>query len=374
MPVAAGLEEDIQLQINGNYFGHWTEVEVGLGIDEFSTVAFSAPFDASRKEFRDIFRPFEYQAVQLATNLVDIFHGFVVNVQPKFEPNGSSVAVTGYAKPGVLCDCTLPQEDPTAVPPVPVKREFKKGQTIRQIAEQCCAPFGIAVEMGAAEGKGFDKVRISPEKKIHEFLMDLAKQRNLVLGNTIDGKLLIWQSIEVGTPVASFVQGKAPLGTVETQFSPQGYFSEITGHAAKKRGKAPAKWTEQNPWLKSPLRPDAFKLEDTERADAPEATQAKLGRMFAGMVCYTLADLPGWRDPHGDLWKPNTTVKLLAPDAMVYRETEFLVRRVKLKQTQEANTATLELCLPGSFNGRVPARLPWQDVTEFEAAAANFFV
>jgi prophage tail gpP-like protein len=352
------VEEDLQIQIDKNYFGNWAEIEITLGIDTFATVSLTAPFALENRKFRDNFRPFQFQQLEVDTHLQQLFNGYILTPQPKHEVNSTSVTVTGYAKPAVLCDCSMPVLHPLTNAPVP--REFKK-LGLSAIFQSICDPFGIKVDFQGPEGKPFDKVRCGPEKKLHEFMVDLAKQRSLVLGNTVDGKLLVWQSVEPGNPVARFLQGQLPLTTVEANFSPQEYFSEITGFAAKKRGKAPAKWTEQNPWLLAPFRPHTFKLEDTERADAPEATQAKLGRMYANIVTYTLPDLPTWRDPSGEVWRPNTTVSLLYPPAMIYTETEFLIRTVKLKSNKDATTASLELCLPGAFNGKVPSSLPWDE-------------
>jgi hypothetical protein len=44
---------------------------------------------------------------------------------------------------------------------------------------------------------------------------------------------------------------------------------------------------------------------------------------------------------------------------MIYRETELLIRAVKLHQTAETETATLSLVLPGTFGGTLPKELPW---------------
>ncbi len=351
-----GTEEDLQIQIDRNYFGNWTEVEVTLGIDTFSTATLTAPFALENAKFRDNFRPFLFQDLRVDTHLEALFEGYILTPIPKHSPTETSVKVSGYAKPAVLGDCNIPLVHPLTNVKVP--REFKK-VGLRAIAETICDPFGIKVQFEGDEGKPFDKVRCGPEKKIGEFLTGLAKQRNLVIGNTVDGRLLFWQSVEPGNPVCEFRQGELPLTTVVPEFKPQEYYSELTGFAAKKRGKTPAQWTEQNQWLRAPFRPHTFKLDDTERGDAPEATRAKLGRMYANMVTYTIPDIPTWRDPQGNVWRPNTTVTLEYPPAMIYRRTEFLIRTVNLKINRNVTSASLELCLPGAFNGKVPDALPW---------------
>ena len=109
------------------------------------------------------------------------------------------------------------------------------------------------------------------------------------------------------------------------------------------------------------FRPHACKFDDTEAGDAPTATQAKMGRMFANTVSYEIEDLPTWRNPAGKLWSPNTTLTLRAPSAMVYRESELMIRNVRLKQSADTVSASLDLVLPGAFSGEMPRALPWLD-------------
>lgn len=338
----------------GNYFGYWADLEIRRSIDAYSQASFKAPFEPSRPEFREIFRPFSFKPLKVRHELQAFFTGTLVDVRPSVEPNSRTVDVSGYALPGVLDDCTTP------APTDEVPLEYRN-LGLRAICQKICAPFGIGVEFQADEGAPFEKVKLEIDKELQAFLVDLAQQRNLVLTDTRDGKLLCWKSVETGSPRARLVLGEPPLTNVSASFSPQDYFSELTGFAQKKRRKTAARWTELNPWLREILRPHSFKLDDTERGDARDATLAKLGRMFAGMASYQVDDIPTWRDPQGRLWEPNTTITLLAPDAMCYRETEFLVREVTLKQSATSETASLNLVLPGAFSGKVPEHLPWDE-------------
>lgn len=337
----------------GKYFGYWSDLEIKRSIDAYSEASFRSPFEPDRKEFRDLFRPFSFKPLKVLHELSPLFTGTLVDVRPSEEPDARTIDVTGYGLPGVLNDCTTPA--PTDEKPI----EFKK-LGLRAICTKLLEPFGLGVEFRADEGALFDKVKLDIDKEIHTFLVELAQQRNLVLSNTRDGKLLVWKSVDPGNPRARLVAGEPPITNVTPEFNPQEYFSELTGFAKKKRRKAPAKWTEPNLWLRDILRPHSFKLDDTERGDAREATRAKLGRMFANVVSYQV-DVPTWRDPQNELWEPNTTVTLKAPGAMCYRETELLVREVTLKQNAQAESASLNLVLPGAFSGKVPERLPWDE-------------
>jgi prophage tail gpP-like protein len=337
----------------GDYFAFWEEIEVVRSMDAVSTAKFKAPFEPSRKTFRSLFRPFSFKPLKVRHELLPFFTGTLVDVRPSLEPNSRTVDVSGYALPGVLGDCTTPA--PSDEKPL----EFKN-LGLRAICSRLCAPFGLEVEFLDDEGPPFERVRLEIDKKVLDFLADLAKQRDLVLSDTREGKLLCWRPAAIGNPRARLVAGQPPVTSISADFSPQGYYSELTGFAQKKRRKAAAKWTELNPFLTEILRPDSFKLDDTERGDARDATRAKLGRMFANIASFQV-DMPGWRDPQGRIWEPNTTVTLLAPECMVYRETELVVREVTLRQSATSETASLNLVLPGAFSGDVPSVLPWDE-------------
>jgi hypothetical protein len=213
----------------------------------------------------------------------------------------------------------------------------------------------VRIDTGAA----FKKEALEVDKKPLSFLIELAKQRNFVLSSTEAGALLCWRSVTTGSPVARLEN--RPAGTVKAAFSSQDYFSEMTGFCPRTRKKKGSKFRERNPWLTNVLRPMAFKLQDTEPGDAPNAVRAKLGRMFANMAAVDVEDLPTWRDPKGNLFRPNTTIELHCPDMMIYEPYEFLIRHVKLKASADSQTASLNLVMPGAFSGESPESLPWDE-------------
>lgn len=362
--------EKIELKIAGKSFANWFDLEVTLSVDTFDQVSFSAPFEPSRKEFRSIFKPFSYAPVELFLDGSPLFSGTMVDISPSVDGDSRSVQVKCYAFPGVLCDCTAPTGEgyKGRRPKGAIKTQFNKGLTLQNIAQQLCDPFDLDCEFRGDVGAAFPRVSIKIEEKIHGFLVPLAKQRGFVITNTEAGKLLFWKTIRRGVPVADFVEGVAPLPKVSASFSPQDYHSQITGYSPAKKGSPGGVSTARNPWLGkgldsgSPIneyRPLSCKFDDTERADAPNSVLAKMGRMFAACAAFTIDDLPTWRDPDGKLWDPNTIITLLAPSAMIYRQSEFVIRDVKLRQSTDKLSASLNLVLPGSFSGEIPSQLPW---------------
>lgn len=356
-------DDKVTLSIDSKAWSFWNELELHLSIDSHATAGFSAPFEPERQQFRDTFRPFSFKPLTLDVGGARLFTGTLVDVKPRLEANPRSVHVSAYSKPGVLADCDVP------VSLVPFEAN---GLTLRQIAQRLVEPFGISVELGVGvtDGPKFKRVNTKKKKidhrgdlneKVQSFLAELARQHGMVLSSTAQGNLLFQKSVAAGNPVVRFEEGKAPLVSVIPTFSPQSYYSEITGFTMTKRGRPGAKYTERNERLAGGvLRSFSFQLDDIERSDAPTAVKAKLGRMFANMVTYVV-NVPTWRNPSGFLWAPNTTATLLAPSAMVYRETELLIRDVYFKHSATEQTASLGLVLPGAFSGQQPSRMPWED-------------
>lgn len=347
---AAGLNE-VALLIKGEVFRFWTEITVNTALDEMATVEFSAPFDSENVAFRNAFRPFTFAPVVVLVGGQPQFTGTMLTPTPSVTPDGVTVAVSCYSQPGVLDDCTAPA---SAFP-----LEFNR-QALPDIAAALCSPFGLAVVADGTPGPAFERVALEPGANVLQFLADLARQRSLVMTSTPLGALQFPSVVRPGRPVAQLREGESPLLSVSPEFSPQDYYSHVTGLEPVSVGTFGSQFTVKNPHLLTAVRPLTFKGDDTEGGDVATATQAKAGRMFGNMVTYTV-ELATWRDPQGALWAPNTTLTLLAPSAMVYSPYEFIVRRVSLRKNGDSEVATLQLVLPGSFSGEIPERLPWQE-------------
>lgn len=335
---------------DGSRFGHWSEVEISRSLDGYTAVSLSGPFDHERPEVRRAFQPLTFPAVTVRVGDELVLTGYVKDVEPNVDAGMSSVGVTAYSVAAELAEITAA---PDLMP-----LEFN-GLDLRQIAQRLVTPsIGLDVIFYSPPGAAFGRVRAEPDSPIHSFLVDLAIQRGFVLTDHPLGNATFRAETLPGAPVAR-LEGQ-PLGKVRPHFDPGNWFSTVTGRAARKGGKAGSRYTEPNPLYRAGHpRHYTMRVGDCESGDVPKTAAATIGRMVASVVTITVEDLPTWRDPSGRLWEPNTTLTLLAPEAMIYRETELLIRAVSLKQTPESETATLSLVMPGCFGGQLPEALPW---------------
>lgn len=349
--VSANNENEVAVIIEGQTFRFWENISITRAIDSMDLVEFTAPFDSEAEGFRATFQPFTFKPLSITVGGEALFTGTLVAVDPKIENKRKVLSVGAYSLPGVLNDCTPPA---SAFP-----LEFNN-QRLKEIAASIAAPFGITTEFQADQGDVFARVACNPGKRALVFLIELAQQRNLIVSSSSIGHLIFLQSVEVGNPVALLSQGDIPVLSISPAFSSQDYYSHLTGIKPVVVGTEGSQFTVKNSRLQGVVRPITFNVTDTESGGVKTAVEAKSGRMFGNMASYSVK-LSTWRDTTGSLWKPNTTIKLIAPEAMIYSNYEFVIRSIVFNRDSASETATLNLVIPGSFSGKNPEVLPWEN-------------
>lgn len=345
--------DEVAISVNGQRFSQWTRLELHRAMDAVSTVEFEAPWDVpSSPEVRSVFQPFSYQPVDLLLGGQRVFTGTEVGVQPDVQIDRKTIRASCYALCGVLNDCTPPA---SAFP-----LEFYDAGFMT-IARRVLAPFGLTASSQLSDlGTTFEQVDLSRGRRVWSFLVQLAKQRNLILTNDAEGQLVVTRGEGIGEPVARLLEGQPPVMQVSPTFDPRNYYSAITGIEPVVVGLSGSTYSVKNARLQGAVRPFVFQTPDTPTGDVQTATEQKAGAMFASAVRYTV-NLASWRDPSDRLWEPGRFVTLYAPGAMVYNEYKFLIRGVTLTATADQRVAQLDLVLPGSMSGRIPERVPWAD-------------
>lgn len=350
--VAQGADpDDVVIEIDGEQFRYWENVKTTSQLDSLDTLDFNTVFEMNNAKLRETFKPFTYRSVNVMIGGERNFTGTIVAVNPKPQPNKVSLSVSAYARPGVLNDCQFP---------ISILTEFTGGKLLG-ITQFLTRPFGLTVVLEGNQGPVFDQVEPEAQKKAFEYFADLAKQRNFLISNTPEGALQYLKPIEPGNPVARLVYGQMPVTDLQVEFNPQEYYSHITGTQMSVTGIEGSSYTLENKRLSSlgVLRPHTFEFKDITGPGIQDAVAAKMGRMLGAAVTYNVT-VAGWRDPAGRLWRKNTTITLLAPEAMVHREYEFLIKRVELSREGDSKTAILSLTLPGAYSGKIPEFMPWE--------------
>lgn len=309
------------ISVNGQAVTFFTDYAIKKTLDSIDTASFSAPFKSLG------FKPLTFPDCDIFLGKEPIFSGTIVDVSVNFNNQGVTSDYTCYSKSGVLNECMAP------INAFPL--EFRN-LDLKQISERLTAPYGIGVDFLSDPGGPFVQVALEPTENILKFLMDLAKQRNLLVRSDPQGRLVFESHVASGAPVAILKEGESAILNIEVDFDPQNYFSHITGITSGNVYKPSTNFTAKNSRLNNVLRNFNFNIED---GGAKTATESKLRRMILNCVKYSF-NVPSLRDPSGALWRPNTTVKLLYPSVFIEKEFEFLIETVSLKSDR---TAALEV-------------------------------
>lgn len=346
------IDNEVVVLVDGERFRFWTDISITHPIDGIQTVEIQAPFDAEDKVFRKTFQPLSYKPFNVLVNDESYFVGTMVPAVPRLTPESSVIAAGAYSLPGVLAECT---PSPNSLP-----LEVDK-QNLHEIADKYIKPYGINIDAQVEPGPIFKKIKTEPSKKILPFLVELAKQRNQIISNNNVGDLVFWRAVETGLPVAVLEQGLSPLIGVTPTIKSSEYYSSITGiKTIKPRSKSSVSFTVENNLLSNIERPYIFVVPDALDGDLETAVKSKISRMYANAVSYTLA-VATWRDGKGDIWQPNTKVKVKAPNAMIYNYYDFIIRSVTLKKSKTEETALLDVMVPGSLGDDKPGKMPWEE-------------
>lgn len=371
------------LRLGAADFMHWSEIEMVSSIDAFTSVGFRAPFEPSRSELREAFRPLSYRPVSVLLGKHQLqFTGRMVCVEAELTSDRREVVVQANSLPSVLADCTAPAKTTNG-------RQFN-GLKLEDIANELCTPLGFNARFADerstfidTNGDGelerdrsssraqqkriedsfaaaFPRVRLEPNQKVFEFLTKLAKQRGVLITDSPTGDLVFQRATYTGRPVAHFEEGVAPLVAIKPNFNPSEYYSHVTAIVSKKRGQKAGRFTVRNPFLADDgiTRPHSFDATDCQVGSGPQIAADFMSRMFGNAVSWEI-ELPTFVDPQGEYFRPNTTITVRAPSAMIYQKSELLIREVTKRQTADSTSCTLVVCLPSAFSGIMPATLPW---------------
>jgi len=344
--------DDTSVVIETTQFFDWESLEITTSMDGLSQLVFDAPFhpfNLSQVEFRKLFKPFTYKNVLVTVGGEVLFTGVLVVANPTSGKDRLTVSIQAYSKPGVLSDCTFPGSA------FPV--EFSR-VGLKEIASILVSPFGVAVDFDNDAGAVFEKVGVKVGEKIFSFLAGLAQQRNMLIESTASGRLRFYRPVASGVPVARLTVGRSPMAKITHRFSPQDYYSHITGIESAESGKKGSSHTVRNERLTDALRPLTYQVTDVESGGLRDAVLNKMGRMFGNSISYEVT-VDTWRDPKGLLWRPDTFISVLAPHVMIYSDYVFKIRQVTFRYDKDKKSAVLTLILPGSFEGEIPEALPW---------------
>jgi prophage tail gpP-like protein len=187
----------VELIIGGKRFGGWQSLSIERGIEQLSgaftlgvTDKWNAPTGVVAAEIK------EGQACAVTVAGSTVITGYIDKVNRSYDARSHGISVSGRDKAGDLVDCSA---------------IYKTGawanKKVEQIAADLCAPFGIAVHVGAPTGAALPAFSIQEGETVYEAIERAARMRALLVMSDGQGGIVLTRAGTARAP-ADLVQGQ----------------------------------------------------------------------------------------------------------------------------------------------------------------------
>ena len=337
--------EELRIVIGGTELTGWTAATIEMHIDQLADAfSVSAPFDPSDKILSTIFKPYEYQAVELYIGADIALKGRLDSIATSLTPEGRLLTIQGRSSTAQLIDCSIDGA-----------LEFYSFP-LSGLCREICKPFGIGIRADA-DTAAIDMARAEYGQAPIDFLNSIARPLNLYFGSSFDGKLIIWPGSSLNSaPVRSaLVEGEPPVLSVTASFDGTGRYS-LYKAATQFAGEPDLVGTAQDASIKV-HRPRLYSIGDSD-AD-PSLTARKLRSEAIARSFIASVTVSGWRRQDGQLWSERQIVTLKAPGALLKTETKYVISNVSQTLTTGEKTTVLQLAPIAAYSGATMEVTPW---------------
>lgn len=346
---------EISLKINGKKFTHFNKFDITLKYNSVgSTFSFDGYFDPEDKAQRSLFKPLEFQRVQLFYDNKLFLTGTVLSTSTGVSNVGTLANISGYSLPGVLEDCPLPIEVWPA--------QFDN-LSLKEITEKIIKPFKLKLYVDplvAEDANGvYTVTNCESDKMLKTYLSELASQKNIVLSHDRYGRLVLTRVKSNARAVASYDEN-VPSTKITMTVNGQMLHSRLTAmkEASEETDTFGYEIVYNRLVSTKTFRPAVVLQDSGENNDTYNvALQARGSELRAIEV---LIETDRWQYTDGKrlyLIQPNTIVTVKSPSNFINRWTRFIVEEVTFAGTTGINTAVLKCVLPECYTGENPKNI-----------------
>ncbi len=347
--IQADSPDQVTILINGVQIRQFFNESILFSIDQLGAgFSFETPFYPESREYRDLFRPKQYQRCQLYIGQDLKISGRVEKISPRLTPKSNTVVVQVRSLPGVLVDVTFSKED---------QKEFLKAD-LEEIANIVTKDH---CETSFPEGAGaiFEQAGPqSPTTKKFTFLQNLTRQRSLLMGQTADGKLLFRKAKTSGKPVAELIEGQQGIMLSTADYDSTKRFSkyDVFGQERGQNANCAEIEDESIPVT----RPKSLIANDTNQGNIEDSAKWALSADIGSSINIPLG-YESWFRPDGELWAENELITIKAPSLMIYKPFTLLIKSVLFLGTGNKKVVSFGLTLPEVYTGEIPEKFPWAE-------------
>nr|WP_294547686.1 hypothetical protein [uncultured Rhodopila sp.] len=353
----------VTLTVNGTPYSRWSEFsltrDVGDIAGRFSVKYFDAARAAAGMPANPSSSPLppaigRRESCALALDGETVLTGWIDGMEGQWDGSSIATSISGRDKTGDLADCAASPTGPA---------EWRN-VTLLQVAQQICAPFGIAVRAETAVGAPFTRLALNPHESALSLLEKAARQRAVLVVSDGVGGLVLTTGGRSAAPAdirVGFNVQRAGFRFDDTHRYSDVYVKGQSEKAAGARTEVAPSLSHASAATGSPAIPanagtiEAAGIQMTGHAVDQEVTRYRPGvvltRTQSGMssvtqqaqwrvrvarglsttLSYTVLD---WRAGTGNaLWRPNTVARVFDPWAGI--DELMLIRGVTYRMSAQ---------------------------------------
>lgn len=331
------MSETLELRVNGRTYSGFLRGNVTQSLDGFaSTWGISYSTEATtRNQLADIRAG---DGVSLAIDGTDMFEGYVHTRESVWKPKIRTWVIKGYSKLGDLVDCHS------------FKRHPWRDASLLEIAEYLARDYGIEVEARDSDADvKFSRFAVEEGETIAQTLTRGAKLRGLILADE-GGKLVISRA-GIERSQTDIREGQNMLSSRRID-SWRERFSE---YAFKGKTRATDDLYGEDAAIEGVVDDEEITRTRRFRVTAWGDKKEDLGvralnerNTRAGRGFRLIADVKGWLDNEGKIWRPNTRVNVF--DRLHGVNATLLITRTSAILGASTNQTAIELCRPEAYD------------------------
>lgn len=351
----------ITLKVGGYEFSRFNNFRLNLVYNSIaSTFSFDGFVDMNNPVHRKLFKPLSYQDCELTIDKRKVLTGTILNTSTGVTGTSQLAGISGYSKPGILNDCTIPADLQS------------DGLTFKQICEKVCKPFGINVLVtdslypdidstpsradltGNKENEKIQSTTAETAMSAYEYLSKLAKERNLILTHDVNGNLVITKLNSEKKSIATFTENK-PSTSISLAVNGQGIHSDlkIEGQASLETDVAVE--SEIKNTLVSKYRPIRRTKQTGDNNQSTDTVEMMRGDELKaiGLTIVT----PDWYWTDGKVLRviiPNECIEVISPSNFLRKKSKWFVESVDIEGDETQTIATIKAVLPEVYTGKQP--------------------
>jgi prophage tail gpP-like protein len=332
----------------------FNEFTLELRHDSISSgFGFSFYFDPNNYEHKELACVTHFHEVQVLYNDELLVTGVITSQKFRHTPTKSLCVITGYTKTGVLEDCQIPPQ----LYPLQSNR-----LSLREITEKLLKPFKLDLvidsSVSSAANKIIDISTANETQTIKDYLVELAKQRDILVSHNEKGQLLFTSLKTDITPLIEFDNTKGiQVGTsFELNYDGQGMHSHITTQKqASVDGGNAGEQTIRNPYvLSSYYRPKVTTQSSGDDNDTQSAAERELASELKGLTL--TIDTDRWVID-GKIIRPNNIITIFDPELYIYKKTTWFIESIRYTGNETENIATINCVVPEVYNKKKPTSI-----------------